>query len=49
MAYPHTLKKKIPVTRAVAAKQVPESEMHPGMTEALDEAQGSQTPKLTTK
>ena len=49
MTYPHTLKKKIPVTRMVAANQVPESQVWLGMIDVLDEAQGTQTPKLTTE
>ena len=49
MAYPQTLKKKILVARVVAAYQVPEPQMWPGMTDALDEAQGIQMQKLTTE
>ena len=48
-AYPQTLKKKIPVARVVAANQVPELQAWPGTTDMLDEAQGIQMPKLTTK
>ena len=40
MAYPLTLKKKIPVAQVVAANWVPEPQMQPGMIDALDEAQG---------
>ena len=49
MAYPQTLKKKIPVARVVAANCMPEAQMWPGMMEALDEVQGIQTPKMTTE
>ena len=49
MAYPHTLKKKMPVARVVAANHVPEAQMWPGMMEALDGLQGIQTPKMTIK
>ena len=49
MAYPQTLKKRIPVARAVVANWVPELQMWPRMIEALDEAQGIQTLKLTMK
>ena len=48
MAYPQTLK-KIPVARVVAANWMPEPQMHPGMIDTLDEAQGIQTQKLTTE
>ena len=47
-AYPQTLRKKIPVTKVVAANQVLEPQMWPGMMEALDEAQGIQMQKLAT-
>ena len=49
MAYPRTLKKKIPVAIVVAANQVPEPQMWPGMIDTLDKAQGIQTQKLTTE
>ena len=49
MAYPQTLKKKIPVVRVVAANWVPEPQVWPGMTDTLDEAQGIQTQKLITE
>ena len=49
MAYHQTLRKKIPVTRAVVATWVLESPMQTGRIEALDEAQGLQMPKLTVK
>ena len=49
MAYPQTLRKKIPVVRVVAATQVPEPPMWTGMIEALDEAQGLQMLKLPVK
>ena len=49
MAYPQTLKKKIPVTRVVASNHMPEVQMWPGMMDALDEVQGIQTPKMTTE
>ena len=47
--YRQTLKKTILVARVVAADQVPESQMWPGMIDALDEDQGIQTQKLTTE
>ena len=47
MTYPQTLKKKIPVARVVAANQVPEPQMRPGIMEVLDKAQGIQMQKLT--
>ena len=46
MAYPQTLK-KILVARVVAANWMPEPQMWPGMVDALDEAQGIQTQRLT--
>ena len=49
MMCPHTLKKKIPVARVVAANWVPEPQMWPEMIDALDEAQGIQTQKLTAE
>ena len=49
MAYPHTLKKKTPVVRAVTATQVPEPPMQTSVMEAFDEVQGLQVPKLTVK
>ena len=49
MAYPQTVKKKIPVARVVVANQVPEPQVWPGMIDTLDEAQGIQTQKLTTE
>ena len=49
MAYPQTLKKKIPVARVVVANQVPKPQIWLGMIEILSEAQGIQTQKLTTK
>ena len=49
MAYPQTLKKKIPVARVAVANWVPEPQMQSGMIDALDEAQGIQTQKLTTE
>ena len=47
--YPQTLKKKILVARVVAANQVLEPQMWPGMIYALDEAQGILTQRLTTE
>ena len=47
MAYPQTLKKKIPVARVVAENCMPEAQMWPGLMDALDEVQGIQTPKMT--
>ena len=47
MAYPQTLRRKILVARVVAANQVLEPQMRPGMMEALDEAQGIQPRRLT--
>ena len=44
MAYSKTLRKKIPVVRAVVATGVPEPPMWRGMIEALDKAPGLQTP-----
>ena len=35
-AYPQTLKKKIPVARVIAANQVPEPQVWPGIIDALD-------------
>ena len=49
MAYLQTLKKKILVARVVAANWVLEPQMQPGMINALDEAQGTQTQKLTAE
>ena len=49
MAYPQTLKTKIPVARVVAVNHIPEVQMQPGMMDALDEVQGIQTSKMTTK
>ena len=49
MAYPQSLRKKIPVGRAVVANWVPEPQMWTRMIEALKEAQGIQMPKLITK
>ena len=49
MAYPQTMKKKIPVVRVVAANQVPEPQMWLGMIDALDETQCIQTQKLTAE
>ena len=49
MAYPQTMKKKIPVARVVAGNQVLEPQMWPIMIDALDEAQGIQMQKLTTE
>ena len=45
MAYPQTLRKKIPVAKVVVATQVPEPLVQTGMIEALDKAQGLQTVK----
>ena len=47
MAYPQTLKKKIPVARVVAANWVSEAQMCSGMIDALDEVQGIQTMRMT--
>ena len=49
MAYPQTLRKKTPVVRAVMVTQVPEPPVQAGLTEALEEDHGHQTPKLTVK
>ena len=46
--YPQTLK-KIPVARVLSANQMPEPQAWPGMIDVLDEAQGIQTPMLTTE
>ena len=48
MVYHQTLK-KIPVVRVIAANQVPEPQVWPGMIDTLDESQGIQTQKLTTE
>ena len=48
-AYPQTLRKKTPVVRAVTVMRVPELPMKTGEMEALNEAQGLQTPKLNVK
>ena len=47
--YPQTLRKKVPVARAVVATQVSEPQMQPRKIEALDKAQVIQMPKLTMK
>ena len=49
MAYPKTLKKKIPTARVVAVNHMSETQMQPGMMDALDEVQGIQAPKMTTE
>ena len=49
VAYPLTLKKKIPVTKVVAANWVAEVQMQPGMVDTLDEVQGIQILRLTMK
>ena len=49
MAYPETLRKRIPVVRTVVATWVPEPPMWTGAMEALDEAQSLQMPRLTVK
>ena len=49
MAYPQTLKNKIPVARVVAANHMPEVQMWPGIMDPLDEVQGIQTLKMTTE
>ena len=49
MAYPQTLKKKIPVARVLAANQVSEPQVWSGKIDVLDEAQGILTPKLTAE
>ena len=46
MVYPQTLK-KIPEAKVVAANQVPDPQMQPGMTKVLDGAQGILPQKLT--
>ena len=45
MAYPQTL--KIPVGRVVAANQMLEAWMWPGMVDMMDEVQGIQTLRIT--
>ena len=47
LAYPQTLRKRIPVARPIAATWVPEPPMWTSVIEALDKAQGLQIPKLT--
>ena len=49
MVYPQTLRKRTSVARAVAATQVPEPPMQTSVTEALDDTQGLQMPKVTVK
>ena len=49
MAYPQTLRKKIPVARLLVVTWVPEPTMWTRVIEVLDKAQGLQTPKLTVK
>ena len=48
MAYPQTLKNKIPVARVVAANHMTEAQMWPGTMEELDEVQGIQALKMAT-
>ena len=47
MAYPQTLRRKVPMTQLVATNQGLEPQMRPGMIEALDKAQGIQPQRLT--
>ena len=47
--YPQTLKKKILVVKVVVANWVLEPQMWPGIIDALDNAQGIQTQRLTTE
>ena len=47
MAYPQTLRKNIPVARAVVATWVPEPPTQISVLEALDKTHDFQTPKLT--
>ena len=47
MAYPHTLQKKMPVARAVAALLVPEPPKEAQLQEEGDEPQEHYAPKLT--
>ena len=49
MAYHQTSRRKLLVARVVAANWVPESQMRPGMIEALDEAKGIWPQRLTVK
>ena len=51
MVYPQTLKKKMPVVRAVEVTQVPEPLVQTGLTGAMGEVEddGHQMPKLTMK
>ena len=49
MVHSQTPKKKIQVARVVAANWVPEPQVWPGIIDALGEAQGIQTPKLTAE
>ena len=46
---PSDPKKKIPVVRVVAANQVPEVQMQPGMIDTLDDVQGIQTLRMTSE
>ena len=48
-AYPQTLRKKIPIVRAVAVTWVSEPPAQTSMTEALEEYHNHQMPKLTVK
>ena len=49
MAYPQTLRRKTPVVRAVTATRVPKPSIQTSVMEALGEAWGLQTPRLTVK
>ena len=49
MAYPQTMKMKIPIARVVAANHMQEVQMWPGTMDTLDEVQGIQTSKMTTE
>ena len=49
MVHPQTLRRKVLVARVVATNWMLEPQMSPGMTEALDEAQGIQPKRLTAK
>ena len=49
MAYPQTLRKKMPVARAVVVTQVPEPPVQTGLTGVLGEDHSHHTPKLTVK
>ena len=48
-AYPQSLRKKIPLARAVVLTQIPKLPVQINMTEVSEEGHGHQTPKLPMK